>query len=85
MNPIHIIHVTQEDFPEFMQVCCDMPPDASWENWRQNVAEFVAGVKKQGGSVKEVTVKPAVFAAWCKEQGLEPNGSARSRYAALHD
>ena len=40
-------------------------------------------VQRSGVEVVRVTIEPDAFLAWCESVGLESDGAARSRYAAM--
>ena len=74
---------TREDYPRIREMISDPHNLApSYDAWLA-AAENNESVGRQAGlQIIRVTVEPDAFAAWCREQGLEPDSAARTRYVA---
>jgi hypothetical protein len=53
-----------------------------YEAWQASIEQVEREVQCSGVEVVRVSIEPATFAAWCKDAGLSPDGTARARYAA---
>lgn len=53
-----------------------------YEAWRASTEQVEREVQCSGVEVVRVPIEPDTFAAWCKDAGLPPDGTARARYAA---
>ena len=68
------------EFDDFRTACTDKMAD-SYEAWLPGAEKgFAEMSKKPGLKVQKVDMGLKDFLAWCEEQGLEPNGKARTRY-----
>lgn len=57
--------------------------DESYEQWRREATKAVDRIRAEGQKVRKVAIRISDFSAWCKEEGAEPNSSARAEYAAF--
>ncbi len=57
--------------------------DGSYEEWRKKASKTIAELRSRGQMVVKVQVNVSEFLEWCQERGLEPDSSARSRYASF--
>ena len=55
---------------------------AQYEAWRISTEQVEREVQRSGVEVVRVPIEPDIFRAWCEHAGLQPDGAARSRYAA---
>jgi hypothetical protein len=56
-----------------------LPPD--YETWRVATEQMEGEVRRSGVEVVRVLIKPAAFAAWCTQYGVESDAVTRARYA----
>jgi hypothetical protein len=80
--PIPFLCCAREDYEEWCGISTDLPPDASYDQWLENIKQFRERVASQGGRAIQIDVKPAELLAWCKEMSRDDNASARAAYAA---
>ena len=74
---------SRDDWPEWVKINTDLPPDATYDNWVSNIKQFRERIAAQGGIAVQIDVKPAEFLAWCQANGRDVNSSARANYAAF--
>jgi hypothetical protein len=55
---------------------------AHYETWRTSTEQVEREIQRSGVEVVRVPIEPDTFTAWCEDAGLQPDGAARSRYAA---
>ncbi|MGO4526439.1 hypothetical protein AB4097_16430 [Microvirga sp. 2MCAF35] len=74
---------SREDYPRIRAMMIDPHNLAStYEVWLAS-AENNESVGRQAGlRVERIMIEPAAFATWCGEQGLVPDGRARTAYTA---
>lgn len=73
----------REDYDGIRQAMADgdsLPE--SYAYWLSSAESVEAAVQTVGKRVVRVELDLPVFLAWCRDQGLQPNSGARSRYAA---
>lgn len=57
--------------------------DDTYEEWRKNAENVIQEFRKNGKTVKKISIKTDELIAWCKSKYIKPDGKARSEYAAL--
>ena len=55
--------------------------DDSYEDWKSGAEQAIRDFRENGQSVQKISVKVDKLLEWCAEQGLRPDGQARSQYA----
>ncbi len=53
----------------------------TYDEWLQKAEALERDLRNKGHRIKRAPIAPDLFAAWCREHGLEANAKARSRYA----
>lgn len=56
--------------------------DDTYSDWRKQANSALADIRNGGQEVMKISVKIDDLLEWCAEQGLKPDGKARSQYAA---
>jgi len=74
---------TREDYSRIREMIIDPHNLApTYDAWLA-AAENNENVGRQAGlQIMRVTLEPDAFARWCREQGLQPDSAARTRYVA---
>ncbi len=54
----------------------------NYETWRVATEQMEGEVMRSGVEVVRVLIKPAAFAAWCAQHGVESDAATRARYAS---
>ena len=57
--------------------------DDSYEEWRKNANKAITNFAANGKKLVKVSIKVAELQEWCKNNGVEPNSSSRSEFAAM--
>ncbi|MGB5438678.1 MAG: hypothetical protein WBN57_11460 [Gammaproteobacteria bacterium] len=57
--------------------------DDSYDEWRKNASSAFSEIQASGKNVRKVSIKIPKLQEWCNEQGIEPNSSARAKYASM--
>ena len=67
-----------------LKVLADDPEamDDTHNDWLQNATGHVRGLKQQGFQVVKVPLDVGEWVAWCKKNGKELNGAARSEFTS---
>ncbi len=78
---IGVLWLHPEDYPRFREICGDEVDD-SYDAWRIQIEGKMVALTAQGVEVERVLINPDEFAAWCEENGYEPDGEARAMYPA---
>ena len=74
---------TPEQFARMKSVADDADAlDDTHEDWLKNAMRQVQWLKKDGFHVVEVPIDIDEWVAWCRENGHELNGEARSEYVS---
>jgi hypothetical protein len=61
----------------------DNVDDDTYQEWRKGANKAINGLQSQGQKVVKIAITISEFVNWCKEQGIEPDRSARAEYAAM--
>lgn len=56
--------------------------DDSYETWKGNATRALHELRQAGHNIQKIAIKIDQFDRWCEENGVEPNGEARSAYGA---
>lgn len=54
----------------------------TWEDWRNACVTHVAKLERDGLIIERVIIDPIEFMAWCNDNAIAQNSSARGRFAA---
>lgn len=73
--------------PEQWQALARLVPDRSelddtYDQWKQSAEETLALLRSEGTVPIPIHLDVAELMAWCEEQGCQPDGEARARYAS---
>ena len=66
------------DYPALLQLFSDsdlLP--ATYDGWLERAQVVERQFQKAGFSVAKIRIRPAPFAAWCKERNVSPDQAAR--------
>ena len=72
----------RRDNPALVKLFSD--PDklpASYDAWLERAEGVELQLKRAGFGVARIWVRPAPFAAWCKERNISPDQAARLTFA----
>lgn len=58
--------------------------DDTYEEWKQNANDSIATARAEGHQVQKIKIKIDRLEAWCGEQGIDNNSTARTQYA-IHE
>jgi hypothetical protein len=76
------------DYPALLQLFSDsdlLP--ATYDDWLERAQVVELQFQKAGFGVAKIRIRPAPFAAWCKERNVSPDQAARLTFvneAARH-
>ncbi len=56
--------------------------DDTYDEWRSSAEKAVSEFRAEGHLVKKVSIKTSELLIWCEENGVKPDGKARSEYVA---
>ncbi|WP_262027275.1 hypothetical protein [Microvirga sp. Mcv34] len=74
---------SREDYPRIRTMMTDRHNLAStYEMWLASAENNETVGQQAGLRIERILIEPAAFAKWCAEQGLEPDGKARTTYVA---
>jgi len=74
---------SREDYPRIRAMMTDRHNLAStYEAWLASAENNEIVGRQAGLRIERIMIEPNPFAAWCEEQGLEPDSKARMTYAA---
>ena len=57
--------------------------DNSYQEWRSSAESAIAELRSNGKKVQKISIKISKLLAWCESKGIQPDGKARSEYAAF--
>lgn len=57
--------------------------DDSYLDWKVNVEVAIREIRESGQQVRKISIKVNKLLDWCQENGVRPDGKARSEYAAF--
>jgi hypothetical protein len=70
------------DYPALLQLFSDsdlLP--ATYDGWLERAQVVERQFQKAGFGVAKIRIRPAPFAAWCKERNVSPDQAARLTFA----
>jgi len=70
------------DYPALLQLFSDsdlLP--ATYDGWLKRAELVERQFQKAGFGVAKIRIRPAPFAAWCKERNVSPDQAARLAFA----
>ena len=74
---------SREDYPRIRAMMTDRHNLAStYEAWLASAENNETVGQQARLLIARIMIEPDAFASWCEEQGLEPDGKARTTYAA---
>jgi hypothetical protein len=56
--------------------------DDSYLDWKVNAEVAIREIRESGQQVRKISIKVNKLLDWCQENGVRPDGKARSEYAA---
>lgn len=57
--------------------------DDTYQEWRSSAESAIAELRANGLQVQKIFIKISKLLAWCESKGIQPDGKARSEYAAF--
>ena len=72
----------RRDYPALLKLFADpdkLPP--TYDAWLERAEGVERQLKRAGFSVARIWIRPAPFAAWCKERNVSPAQAARLTFA----
>lgn len=74
---------SRDNWPAWCAMNSDLPADADYDTWLENVNEFEQQIRSQGQLPVRVYVEPQEFVAWCRARGRNIDSTTRGEYAAF--
>lgn len=76
-----ILIPSREDWPEWVLLNGDIPPDCTYDTVLRECAEMEKQFAADGIRAVKVYAKPGEFRDWCFKHGHHVNSAARREYA----
>ncbi len=75
----------QPDEWELLKRTVDDPStlDDTYLEWRHNAESAINEIRGKGITINKISIKISQLLAWCDAEGVKPDSSARSEYAAF--